>query len=541
MIKILIIVQLLLIPFVASATDYHIGPEQAYTSIGSFPWTSLVPGDIVYIHPGTYHEFIYVSSALKGTQENPIRIVGISDGEGNKPIIDGNNATVGLNFDAYGLPIYHELLGLITFGTRATGYVYPGDSPEWIIVENLQVQNYKDVTVTDHTSVVHANYYGECVYFQAGKNITIKDMIITGCRDGIFGKDNGPIVKDITVKNSYVYGNGIPGDYLYHNVYTEVDGIVFEYNTFGPTVLGSPGNNVKDRSGGFIFRYNKVSGGAHLLDLVECQDNCANHTTASNWNDIFVYGNTFYTTHGQASQLFHLGTGDYGASADYWRKNLYFYNNTVLIHHDRATTYKINLFQVSSSGQTVYLDNNIFYTYPVTNGAQIPIIGIQQDNSNTISAAGNFTYGKNWLTPEWLESRDGTAITGTTIGLSNLFSTGTMQFVNLGGGDYHLSDNSVGIVTAGLYQLKISSGNWSNSDLSPTYDPDGISRIDLSDLGAYDYIGSSATCSDGIQNQGETGVDCGGPCDACGGSTPSINTPIHTDHTRRYSGTTLIH
>ena len=25
----------------------------------------------------------------------------------------------------------------------------------------------------------------------------------------------------------------------------------------------------------------------------------------------------------------------------------------------------------------------------------------------------------------------------------------------------------------------------------------------------------AATCSDGIQNQGETGIDCGGPCDAC--------------------------
>ena len=26
---------------------------------------------------------------------------------------------------------------------------------------------------------------------------------------------------------------------------------------------------------------------------------------------------------------------------------------------------------------------------------------------------------------------------------------------------------------------------------------------------------NTATCSDGIQNQGETGVDCGGPCSAC--------------------------
>jgi hypothetical protein len=29
--------------------------------------------------------------------------------------------------------------------------------------------------------------------------------------------------------------------------------------------------------------------------------------------------------------------------------------------------------------------------------------------------------------------------------------------------------------------------------------------------------GGGASCSDGIQNQGETGVDCGGPCSACGG------------------------
>ncbi len=31
----------------------------------------------------------------------------------------------------------------------------------------------------------------------------------------------------------------------------------------------------------------------------------------------------------------------------------------------------------------------------------------------------------------------------------------------------------------------------------------------------------SATCSDGIQNQGETGVDCGGPCAACSTTTPA--------------------
>ncbi|MBK7389722.1 MAG: hypothetical protein IPI23_11835 [Bacteroidetes bacterium] len=31
----------------------------------------------------------------------------------------------------------------------------------------------------------------------------------------------------------------------------------------------------------------------------------------------------------------------------------------------------------------------------------------------------------------------------------------------------------------------------------------------------------TATCSDGIQNQGETGIDCGGPCAACPTATLS--------------------
>ncbi|HTM46178.1 MAG TPA: hypothetical protein VL137_14560, partial [Polyangiaceae bacterium] len=37
-------------------------------------------------------------------------------------------------------------------------------------------------------------------------------------------------------------------------------------------------------------------------------------------------------------------------------------------------------------------------------------------------------------------------------------------------------------------------------------------------------VGASApSCNDGIQNQGETGVDCGGPCPACGGSAVQLS------------------
>ncbi len=33
-----------------------------------------------------------------------------------------------------------------------------------------------------------------------------------------------------------------------------------------------------------------------------------------------------------------------------------------------------------------------------------------------------------------------------------------------------------------------------------------------------------ATCTDGIQNQGETGVDCGGPCTACANCVTCVST-----------------
>ena len=36
------------------------------------------------------------------------------------------------------------------------------------------------------------------------------------------------------------------------------------------------------------------------------------------------------------------------------------------------------------------------------------------------------------------------------------------------------------------------------------------------------------TCSDGTQNQNETGIDCGGPCDACPTCTDGIQNQDET-------------
>jgi len=413
-----------LLPNFASAADFHIGTGQPYATIGSFAWSSLVAGDTVYIHARDnqepYYEHLYVSAALQGTEQNPINIIGVNDGSGNQPILDGRNSTTGPNFDAYGDSQYHSRLGIVFFGPSETaGY---GSAPQWITLSNIKIQNYRNVSTTDEIGVTTNDVSGSCVYLQGGQQITLDKLTITGCADGIFGKDNDFPVRYITLQNSSIYDNGVVDDYLYHNIYTEVKYLTMQYNHFGPTVNGSPGNNIKDRSVGFVFRYNWVDGGAHLLDIVECQDNCANHTSDPAWDDVFVYGNIFYAGPGSASQLFHLGTGDTGALASSWRKNLYFYNNTIDYERNQSDVYYMNIFQLSGDQQTVYFDNNIFFAQPETVGQAHSDVYLQYDGSAAPSAYGNMIIGKNWISPDWSVTKPGVTPTGIISGALNIIS-----------------------------------------------------------------------------------------------------------------------
>ena len=58
-------------------TSYHVGPGQAYATIGAVPWYSLKAGDTVYIHYQNtpYHEKFLVSG--QGTASQWIRVLGV--------------------------------------------------------------------------------------------------------------------------------------------------------------------------------------------------------------------------------------------------------------------------------------------------------------------------------------------------------------------------------------------------------------------------------------------------------------------------------
>jgi len=496
MIHILLLV-LLLFPFDAWAADYHIGPGQTYTTIGAAPWSSLVAGDNVYIHAkadqAPYYEHIYISAALQGTEANPIDVIGVPDGSGNRPIIDGANSTTGPNFAPYGDPQYHSALGLLFFGPT-TGDA--DSSPAWVTVSNLEIRNYTDVTTTDENSLTRNSYSASTIYFQGGINITLDNLIITEGTDGIFAKDGLSNVENITVKNCYIHNNGVVGDYLYHNVYTEVEGIVFEGNYFGPPLDGSPGNNIKDRSSGFVFRYNYVHNGGHLLDLVECQDECADHAADARWDDAWVYGNVLYADGDGPAYLVHHGTGDTGANGAYWRQDLYFYNNTVIVDRDQAESYYIALFQISGAEQNVYMDNNILHVLPSTGGQPVTEVVLQYDGSGSTPAAGNIYMGANWISPGWLNTRTGYTLTGTVTGSENILSpTGNdPSFVNRATGDYHLGSGSSAAGVASALPTLIASGNALGGDLTPIMEyltQSTTTRANVDDIGAFAYGGEA--------------------------------------------------
>lgn len=76
----------------------------------------------------------------------------------------------------------------------------------------------------------------------------------------------------------------------------------------------------------------------------------------------------------------------------------------------------------------------------------------------------------------------------------------------------------------GTYPLIAVFPNWNHTTPPGSfYNPPVASEVYFDNI--YGVAPAGATCSDGIQNQGETGIDCGGPCAACPPDPEPTNAP----------------
>jgi hypothetical protein len=374
--KAFLTITILFLPFIIAAqTTYHVGPGQAYGSIGAVPWESLVAGDsvIIYWRAQPYREKWVM--ARQGTANQLIVVHGVPNGSHDLPVIDAVDATTRtqLNF-------WNEGRGVVKVG----GSNIPDQTPEYMVIENLKIMNGREgYTFTGRDGLTA--YAANCaaVYIETGNHITIRNCELFNCGNGLFASS---AAEEILVEGCYIHGNGNVGSIYEHNNYTEAKNITFQYNRFGPLCEDCLGNNLKDRSAGTVIRYNWIEGGNRQLDLVNADGTDLYLLPA--YKETWVYGNILIEPDGAGnSQIVHYG-GDVGSEDTYRKGTLYFYNNTVVSYRTGNTT----LFRCSTNDETVDCRNNIVYVTESANRLAI-------SNSD-----GTINLSHNWMKEGWMDS-----------------------------------------------------------------------------------------------------------------------------------------
>ena len=231
----------------------------------------------------------------------------------------------------------------------------PDTMPRYVVVENLEIRSGRPPYgfTADDGSAGSYILNAAAVFVEKGEHITIRNCRFHDCGNGLFTANQS---SDVRIEGCHLYDNGNVGSAFEHNSYIEADGILFQYNHYGPLRAGCDGNNWKDRSTGCVIRYNWIESGNRQLDLVDTGQSAFYQDPA--YRSTFVYGNILVEPDGAGnSQICHYG-GDSGNLTRYRKGTLYFYNNTVVSTRSGNTT----LLRLSSDDETADLRNNIVFT-----------------------------------------------------------------------------------------------------------------------------------------------------------------------------------
>ncbi len=406
---------------------YEIGPGKQYATPNDFPWESVNASTLIKIH---YRKNPYKSKwviTARGSKTRPVVVLGIPDNNGNLPVISGKDATTRteLNF-------WNEDRAVIKLG----GSSKPAGSPTWVYIQALDIRSgrkpFKFTNCKGNKSAYIDN--ASSIFIESGENIFINNCIIHDSNNGLFASS---ATKNIRIAGNYIYDNGKEGSYYQHNVYTESNGIIFEYNYFGSLRENCGGNNLKDRSCGTVIRYNWIKNGNYQLDLVD-----SSHSNIYNnafYKKTYVYGNILIESENQGNtKIVHYG-GDSSKKAQYRNGNLYFYNNTVISTRKGST----GLMGLSNDNCFAYIYNNIFYCTK-GNGA----LSILEKNGSAI-------FKGNWIQANWKKiSYSGG---GGSFNASNNVEESDPRFTDFANEDFTLKRDSSALNKAQVL------GNWASS------------------------------------------------------------------------------
>ena len=254
----------LVVSGMAQAVTYEVGPGKTYANIGDVPLESLAAGDTVLIYYRTtpYKEKWVICA--QGTEANPVSFIGVPGAGGELPVIDGDGATTRSQ-----LSFWSDNRGLIKFGESS---IPPDATPKYIILENLEFANAREGFYFTDESGISTQFArnASAIWIVKGENITVRNCIIRDSGNGFFTySTDDNVSRDILLEGCYVYNNGGDASIYEHNSYCESLGITYQYNHYGPLRSAALGNNLKDRSGGMVIRYNWIESGNKQLDIVD--------------------------------------------------------------------------------------------------------------------------------------------------------------------------------------------------------------------------------------------------------------------------------
>jgi len=455
------------------AVDYQVGPGQIYTNIGEVPWESMNPGDRVYIHYRNtpYYEKWVIN--VQATAAQPFSVIGVLGPNGERPIISGDGASTRTQ-----LNYWNEERSIIKVG----GSSVPADGiPSYIIIENLEIRsahpNYSFIDDGGNTSTYSNN--AASIHIEKADHLTIRNCVIHDSGNGIFSASQS---NDLLLEKNYIYGNGIDGRFFEHNTYTESNGIIYQYNRFGPLRPGALGNNLKDRSAGLVVRYNWIAGGNRLLDLVDASNTDLN--SHPDYRKTFVYGNILLEQDGGNNQVIHYG-GDSGNVANYRKGKLYFYNNTLYSIRAGNTT----LLRLSTHEEEADIRNNILYVTAA--GSRLALL----------ESSGRADIYHNLLKPGWVDSHSENFF-GTINDDGTSVQTEAPGFQNPSANDFSLAAGSMAIDAGTDLHSEISAAYSLDWAYQPHQDQQPRTTMNLLDIGAYEFMSTSTATLSPLSSAG---------------------------------------
>lgn len=414
-----------------SGIDYQVGSGAGQlASINLVPWERLAAGDTVRIFYSATPYRGHILLAARGTAQAPVRVCGVKGPNGERPIIDGQNAVVrsGLSY-GYAIQETRAIVMVDRLGTEDWGTAYPTH----IQIDGLEIRaQHPSYTFTNSAGVTQAyETFGACIWVDRGKNITIADNVLHDCTNGLFSKSvdigagTATITEDLRVVGNYIYGNGIVGDDHIHNIYTQSVRSTFEFNRIGPQRAGANGDALKDRSVATVVRYNHILEGAHSIDLVEAEDFPTTAMANPAYRSAFVYGNIITKT-GTTGSAIHYGGDHFYSTPDgnygepfFRRGTLYFYSNTVNITGTSGLYDSPVIFQLSTTLESAQVWNNVFI-FASTIAAPSLRAAWDSVNPDYWTAGGTFVLGKNWVPSNFVDATSGRTVPDTVTGWANL-------------------------------------------------------------------------------------------------------------------------